>query len=116
LRQFCGGREQEEIAIPAATVGDALQSLWEAHPGLRDRILTEQGHVRQHINIFVGNESIQHSGGLSTPLPDAAEIMIVPAVSGGSSAEGRYTELADLKSRSNFGNERRVIQRLANSE
>src|SRR5947208_1131227 len=52
-------------------------------PGVRDRVLTEQGDVRPHVNVFVGTESSRWSGGLATPVPDGAEISILPAVSGG---------------------------------
>jgi hypothetical protein len=38
--------------------------------------------------VFVGNESVQFTGGLSTAVPEGAEIMIVRAVSGGSRAAG----------------------------
>jgi molybdopterin converting factor small subunit len=64
-------------------VGAALDALWTLHPGVRDRIVTEQGEVRQHVNVFVGNESIRFTGGLDTAVPDGGEISIVPAVSGG---------------------------------
>ena len=71
---------------PCATVAQALDQLWRLHPGLRDRVLTEQGQVRRHVNVFVGSASIRDTGGLETPVPDGAEIAIVPAVSGGSLA------------------------------
>ena len=64
-------------------MSDALALLWQDHPGLRDRVVDEQGEVRQHINIFVDGESIRFSEGLRTPVSDRAEILIVPAVSGG---------------------------------
>lgn len=87
LRNLTGGREQVQINSDAATtVRDALEALWGQYPALRDRILTEQGEVRQHINIFVGDESIQFAGGLAAHAPAGAEIMIVPSVSGGTSA------------------------------
>jgi len=83
LRAFTGGAARVEFAASPATVGEALGLLWSAHPGVRDRMLTEQGEVRPHVNVFVGDESIRFSGGLATPLPGACEISIVPAVSGG---------------------------------
>jgi len=43
----------------------------------------EQSEVRQHINIFVGEDAIRHASGLDTPVSANDEIMIVPAVSGG---------------------------------
>jgi molybdopterin converting factor small subunit len=65
------------------TVREALEVLWTLHPALRDRIVDEQGAVRQHVNIFVGNQCIRFADGLSTKLTAGAELLIVPAVSGG---------------------------------
>lgn len=60
-----------------------MQALCSRYPGLRDRIVTEQGAVREYVNIFVGSENIRDSGGLATPVDDGCEIMIVPSVAGG---------------------------------
>jgi molybdopterin synthase sulfur carrier subunit len=83
LAAFADGHTTVTLAAAAPTVQDALDSLWAVHPGLRDRIVDEQGEVRQHINLFVGNECTRFTGGLQTPVPNEAEILIVPAVSGG---------------------------------
>jgi molybdopterin converting factor small subunit len=53
------------------------------YPGIRDRISTEQETIREHVNVFVGNEDIRFTGGLATPIRDRAEISIVPSISGG---------------------------------
>jgi molybdopterin converting factor small subunit len=89
LRPFAGGLSQINIAeigdigASPATLGDALEALWTLYPGMRDRMAAEQGQIREHINLFVGNENIRYSGGLATPLSDGADISIVPAISGG---------------------------------
>ena len=83
LRDFTAGRSVVEVAISEGTISDALTALWNLHPGLRDRVLNEQRQVRQHINIFVGNEHIRYIGGLATQVQDGSQISIVPAVSGG---------------------------------
>ena len=83
LVSFTGGQSALTLDGAPINVADALKSLWKLHPGLCDRILDEQGEVRQHINIFVGDEAIRFAEGLSTRVPDGAEILIVPAVSGG---------------------------------
>ena len=83
LRSFADGRSQVELEASGATLSDALQALWAACPGIRDRVVTEQGQIRQHINVFVGKEDVRYTGGLATPIPPGAEISIVPAVSGG---------------------------------
>jgi sulfur-carrier protein len=83
LASFAGGRNQLAIDGSPATVSEALTALWKEYPGLRDRIVDEQGTVRQHINIFVGDEAIRFADGLATKVPADAEVLIVPAVSGG---------------------------------
>jgi sulfur-carrier protein len=83
LAAFADGKNLLAVAGSPATVRDALKSLWQQHPALRDRIVDEQGEVRQHINIFVGEEAIRFADGLATKVPEGTEILIVPAVSGG---------------------------------
>jgi molybdopterin synthase sulfur carrier subunit len=83
LQAFAGGRERIVIGGSPATVGDALEALWTLCPGLRHRVATEQGEIREHVNVFVGDENVRFTGGLTTPVPDGAEISIFHAVSGG---------------------------------
>ena len=90
LREFTGGRSQIELTLTATTLGDALSALWTLYPGVRDRIATEQGQVRQHINIFIGDENVRYTGGLASPVAAGAEISIVPAVSGGGEITQAY--------------------------
>jgi molybdopterin synthase sulfur carrier subunit len=92
LREFSGGRSQVEIAVKPATVDQALLALWTLCPGMRDRVVTEQGEVRPHINIYVGDENIRYSGGLTTPLTAESVISIVPAVSGGANHTTQLNE------------------------
>jgi molybdopterin synthase sulfur carrier subunit len=83
LRGYTGGRSQIEIAESPATVRDALHVLWMLYPGVRDRVASEEGQIRQHINVFVGNEDIRYTGGLATSVPEGGVISILPAISGG---------------------------------
>ncbi|MBV9339449.1 MAG: MoaD/ThiS family protein [Acidobacteria bacterium] len=83
LRDFTGGRSRVDIEGSPATLADALSLLWNLYPGIQDRVLTEQGELRQHINIFIGEENVRYTGGLASPVSPGAEISIVPAVSGG---------------------------------
>ena len=83
LRAYIGGRSRVDIRTTGSTLRDAFETLCMLYPGLRDRIATEQGQIRQHINVFVGNEDSRYTGGLATPISDGAQISIVPAISGG---------------------------------
>lgn len=82
LRQFSGNRTDVRVSA-AGPLAAALAALWTECPAVRDRVLTERGHVRPHINIFVDGEDIRYTGGLATEVRDGAEVFIVPAVSGG---------------------------------
>ncbi len=82
LCDFTGGRSSVALEVTPATVGEALRALVALHPGVRDRVMSEQGQVRPHVNVFVGRESILQTGGLGTPLGDGAELYILPTVSG----------------------------------
>jgi len=83
LRTYTGGRSRVVIDASPATTRDALRSLFEACPGVRDRVVDERFHVREHVNVFVDTESIRFTGGLDTAVRDGCEISIVPAISGG---------------------------------
>jgi molybdopterin synthase sulfur carrier subunit len=83
LRELAGNRGQVRLDGRAESVSDALSLLWDQFPGVRDRVITEVGDVRPHVNIFVDGESIRDADGLETKIRDGAEIYILPAVSGG---------------------------------
>jgi sulfur-carrier protein len=83
LRDFTAGQSRVEIEHSPKTLADALSILWTLYPGVRDRIATEQGQVREHINIFIGDENMRYTGGLASPVSVGSQITIVPAVSGG---------------------------------
>lgn len=83
LRAFTAGFGEVKLSGSPKTVGEALEMLCEVYPGVRDRIVTEQGELRPHVNIFLGSESVRYSGGLATAMCGHDEISIVPAVSGG---------------------------------
>ena len=83
LTDFTGGRSVITLDGSAETVGQALARLWQMYPGLRDRVLNEQGHVRMHVNVFLEDENIRRKELLDTQLPEKSEITILPAVSGG---------------------------------
>lgn len=82
LKPFSDGKVEVNLPGEFATVGDALDSLWKQHIGLRDRVLNEQGEIRQHVNIFVGSDDVKRLKGLQTKL-DSNELHIFNAVSGG---------------------------------
>ena len=72
LRAHTGGQSKVEVSANAGRLSDALAELWQMHPGLRDRIVDERGAVRQHVNIFVGEQNIRDVGGLAAAVRNGA--------------------------------------------
>ena len=85
LRSYTRASEVD-VAVPVLapelppTVGGVLASIDGAYPGLRFRIVDEQGGVRPHIRLFVGNVVTRD---LAAPIPGGEVLMIVAALSGG---------------------------------
>ena len=83
LREIAGGRAEIRIDGSAGSVSEALALLGDDYPKVHDRIVTELGEVRPHINIFIDGDSFRDLGGLRASIRNGAEIIILPAVSGG---------------------------------
>jgi molybdopterin synthase sulfur carrier subunit len=79
LQSYTGGAGV--VTLPASdTLADALAALDDRYPGLRFRIVDEQGAIRPHIKLFVDGELARQ---LAAPLRTCRELMIVGALSGG---------------------------------
>ncbi|MCA9514098.1 MAG: MoaD/ThiS family protein [Myxococcales bacterium] len=81
LRKFVGGNDV--VDVDAGNVGDALDGLESAHPGIKAKLCDDSGNVRRFINIYANSEDIRFLENLKTPLSDGAELQIVPAIAGG---------------------------------
>ncbi len=80
LRAATGG--QSEVEAEGATVGEVLDSVFDSHGDLRERI-TQDGDLRRFVNVYVSGEDIRFQQGLETSIADGAEVTILPAVAGG---------------------------------
>jgi adenylyltransferase/sulfurtransferase len=81
LRGLTGDRRQ--VAAAGATVGEVLEALARAHPGLRERLLDEQGAPRRHLGLFLNDVHLAGPGCLAAPVRDGDELSLVPAIAGG---------------------------------
>ena len=73
----------EVVSAAGANVGEVLDNLDKAFPGLRERICDDEGNVRRFVNIFVNDEDIRFLEERATPVKDTDELSIVPAIAGG---------------------------------
>ncbi len=75
--------ELEVVQAAGANVGEVINSLDQAFPGLKERIVDEAGNVRRFVNIFVNDEDIRFLEEKATTVKEQDEISIVPAIAGG---------------------------------
>ena|SRR5215471_13807746 len=87
LRQFADGQRRVCVECDEPSTLDTIfKRVHAAIPGVVERTLDERGQIRQHVNVFVDEQSVRAGTrlGLATPVRSGAEIWILPAVSGGS--------------------------------
>jgi sulfur-carrier protein len=81
LRSTVGGAK--EITVTGTTVGEALSSLVEHHPGLREQIMTPAGDLNRFVNVYLDGQDIRYLGELATPIAEHDSIIVLPAMAGG---------------------------------
>ncbi len=81
LRKLTGGAD--EVNIEGANVGEMIDNLEAAHPGLKERLCDENGEIRRFVNVYVNDEDVRFMDGRATALKDGDEVSIVPAIAGG---------------------------------
>ena len=78
LRSYTAGNAQVEAV--GSTVAEVLANLDQNSPGIRFRMIDEQGRIRQHIKIFVNTDQVEDLGE-SVAAEDT--LHIICALSGG---------------------------------
>ncbi len=81
LRPYTDGNAV--VTAEGATVAEVVSSLDRLHPGVGSVLLESDGSLKRFVNVFVDGENVRYLQSLDTPVPDGAEIVILPAVAGG---------------------------------
>jgi len=82
LRTLTGGAS--EVSVDgAATLAEVIDKVDAEHPGIRGRVLDDDGKLRRFVNVYVGEDDVRFAQGLDTPTPDGVTVSIIPAVAGG---------------------------------
>jgi len=77
LQSYSG---QQWVEASGATLAAALDDLERQFPGIRFRMIDEQGGIRRHIRLFYRQAQVFD---LTAPVSDDGELLIVQALSGG---------------------------------
>ena len=83
LRTYTGGLATVDIDAIGGTLQDAIDALEATAPGIKGRLIDDEGKLRRFINLYINDDDVRFLDGLATVLNDGAQISIVPAVAGG---------------------------------
>ena len=74
---------QESIEVESNTIGGAIDELEGKFPGIKERLVDEEGEIRRFVNVNVNEEVIRFLENQDTPLKEGDDISIIPAIAGG---------------------------------
>jgi sulfur-carrier protein len=81
LRPQAGGRSS--VSVDGSTVGEVIDALITAHPGMSEQVLNPDGTLHRFVNIYVNDDDVRYLSALDTPVKEGDEVSILPAVAGG---------------------------------
>lgn len=81
LRPHAGG--DAVVTGAGGTVRQVIDDLEARFPGLKARMVTEDGGLHRFVNVYVNHEDVRYLGALETEVKEGDTISILPAVAGG---------------------------------
>ncbi len=81
LRRMTNG--QDKVELQEAALSAMIETLEADYPGIKERLIDENGELRYFVNIYLNGEDVRFLQGLDTAAAAGDEISIVPAVAGG---------------------------------
>ncbi len=85
LRTYTGG--EKAVSADGASLSALIDDLEANHPGLKDRLIDLKDgkpDLRRFVNVYINDEDVRFIGGLEAPLSDGDQVVVLPAVAGGS--------------------------------
>ena len=80
LRTFTRG--EKAVRGDGTTLLQVIDDIDDRNPGLKERLIEADG-LRRFVNVYVNDEDVRFSGGLSAPTADGDVVVVLPAVAGG---------------------------------
>jgi sulfur-carrier protein len=81
LRSYTDG--QKAVQGSGDSIADLLVDLDSRYPGLRGRLVTDEGALHRFVNVYINDEDVRFLGALDAKLNDGDTVTILPAVAGG---------------------------------
>ncbi|MGH6719221.1 MAG: MoaD/ThiS family protein [Alphaproteobacteria bacterium] len=72
-----------DLVVAGATLRAVLDAAFQANPRLRGYVVDEQGRLRRHVIVFIGEARVVDRERLADPVPADARVYVMQALSGG---------------------------------
>ena len=89
LRPYTG--DQKSVEANGASLSALIDDLEGNHPGIKDRLVEDKSgsiDLRRFVNVYINDEDVRFIGGLEAALSDGDQVVVLPAVAGGSQPLG----------------------------
>lgn len=80
LRTYTDG--EKTVSASGDTLAGVIDDLETNHSGIKERLM-DGDQLRRFVNVYVNDEDVRFSGGLTTDVTDGDVVVILPAVAGG---------------------------------
>lgn len=70
-------------SLEADTVGNLIIEIDRKYPGIKNYMVDETGHLREHVQIYIGEEPVNKDNQLQEKLSSDDKVLIYQAISGG---------------------------------
>ncbi len=90
LRSHAGGAKT--VSVAGDTVGAVLVALADQYPGLSGQVIDSDGSLHKFVNVYLNDDDVRYLSSLDTPVTEADEISILPAVAGGSGSHNDHVD------------------------
>ena len=81
LRQYAENRDSVELS--GQNIGELLNNLMQKFPNMKKHLFSEDGQIRNFVNVYVNDDDIRYLENNATQLKEGDVISIIPSVAGG---------------------------------
>ena len=81
LRQYAENRDS--VNLSGQNIGELLDNLMQKFPNMKKHLFSEDGQIRNFVNVYVNDDDIRYLENNATQLKEGDVISLIPSVAGG---------------------------------
>ena len=78
LRQYAENRDS--VKLSGQNIGELLNNLMQKFPNMKKHLFSEDGQIRNFVNVYVNDDDIRYLENNATRLKEGDVISIIPSV------------------------------------